>query len=98
MVERIVRQLTQANENLTGNVLKTILKASKVKEQILVVGDTANIDFDTIPSTFSSIPLFRYFFRYRYLSLLSGNKIHHTIENRFVPQQLIVLISNILYL
>ena len=32
-VERIVRQLAQANENLTGNVLKTILTASKVKEQ-----------------------------------------------------------------
>ena len=34
MVERIVRQLPQANENLTDNVLKTILTASKVKEQI----------------------------------------------------------------
>ena len=32
MVERIVRQLAQANENLTGNVLKTILTANKVKE------------------------------------------------------------------
>ena len=32
--ERIVRHFTQANENLTGNVLKTILTASKVKEQI----------------------------------------------------------------
>ena len=32
MVERIVRQLAQANENLTGNVLKTILRANKVKE------------------------------------------------------------------
>ena len=32
-VERIVRQLAQANENLTGNVLKTILTVSKVKEQ-----------------------------------------------------------------
>ena len=32
-VERIVRQLAQANENLTGNVLKTILTANKVKEQ-----------------------------------------------------------------
>ena len=34
MVERIVRQLTQANQNLKGNVLKTILTANKVKEQI----------------------------------------------------------------
>ena len=34
MVERIVCQLSQANENLTGNVLKTILTANKVKEQI----------------------------------------------------------------
>ena len=34
MVERIVRQLAQANENLTGNVLKTILTANKVREQI----------------------------------------------------------------
>ena len=34
MVERIVRQLAQANENLTGNVLKTILTANKVKEPI----------------------------------------------------------------
>ena len=34
MVERIVRQLAQANENLTGSVLKTILVANKAKEQI----------------------------------------------------------------
>ena len=34
MVERIVRQLAQANENLTENVLKTILTANKVKELI----------------------------------------------------------------
>ena len=34
MVERIVRQLAQANENLKGIVLKTILTANKVKEQI----------------------------------------------------------------
>ena len=34
MVERIVRQLAQANENLTENVLKTILIANKVKELI----------------------------------------------------------------
>ena len=34
MVERIVRQLAQANENLTRNVLKTILTANKVKELI----------------------------------------------------------------
>ena len=34
MIERIVRQLAQANENLTGNVVKTILTAKKVKEQI----------------------------------------------------------------
>ena len=32
MVERIVRQLAQANENLTANVLKTILTANKVNE------------------------------------------------------------------
>ena len=31
MVERIVRQLAQANENLTANDLKTVLTASKVK-------------------------------------------------------------------
>ena len=36
MVERIVRQLAQANENLTGNVLKTILTANKFKEQICI--------------------------------------------------------------
>ena len=34
MVERIVRQLAAAIENLTGNVLKTILAANIVKEQI----------------------------------------------------------------
>ena len=34
MVERIVRHLALANENLTGNVLKTILTANEVKEQI----------------------------------------------------------------
>ena len=34
MIERIVRQLPQANENLTENVLKTILTANKVKELI----------------------------------------------------------------
>ena len=34
MVDRIVRKLTQANEYLTGNVLKTILTKSKIKEQI----------------------------------------------------------------
>ena len=34
MVERIFRQLAQANENFTGNVLKTILTANKVKELI----------------------------------------------------------------
>ena len=33
-VERIVHQLAQANEKLTGNVFKTILTANKVKEQI----------------------------------------------------------------
>ena len=32
-VDRTVRQLAHANENLTGNVLK-ILRKSKVKEQI----------------------------------------------------------------
>ena len=32
--EKIVRQLAPANENLTGNVLKTILTANKVKEHI----------------------------------------------------------------
>ena len=36
MVERIVRQLAQANENFKGNALKTILKANKVKEQICI--------------------------------------------------------------
>ena len=30
--EKIVRQLAPADENLTGNVLKTILTANKVKE------------------------------------------------------------------
>ena len=34
MVERIVRQLAQASEDLTANVLKTILTANKVKEQL----------------------------------------------------------------
>ena len=34
MVETIVRQLAQANQNFTGNVLKTILTANKVKEQV----------------------------------------------------------------
>ena len=34
MLERIVRQLAQANQNLKGNVLKKILKANKVIEQI----------------------------------------------------------------
>ena len=34
MVERIIRHLAQANQNLTGNVLKTILTINKVKEQI----------------------------------------------------------------
>ena len=34
MVDRNVRQLAQANENLTENVLKTILTANKVKELI----------------------------------------------------------------
>ena len=34
MIERIVRQLAQVNENLTENVLKTILTANKVKELI----------------------------------------------------------------
>ena len=34
MVERIVRQLAQGNENLTGNVLKPILTTNEVKEQI----------------------------------------------------------------
>ena len=34
MVERIVRQLAQACQNLKGNVLETILNANKVKEQI----------------------------------------------------------------
>ena len=31
---KIVRQLAPANKNLTGNVLKTILTAKKVKEHI----------------------------------------------------------------
>ena len=34
MAERIVRQLAQANENLTRNVLRTILTANMVKELI----------------------------------------------------------------
>ena len=34
MIERIVRQLAQANEKLTENVLKTILTANKIKELI----------------------------------------------------------------
>ena len=34
MVERIVRQLAAVNKNLTGKVLKTILAANMVKEQI----------------------------------------------------------------
>ena len=34
IVYKIVRQLAAANENLTGNVLKTILAANMVKEQI----------------------------------------------------------------
>ena len=34
MIERIVRQVAQANENLTENVLKTILTENKVKELI----------------------------------------------------------------
>ena len=34
MGKRIVRQLAAANEYLTGNVLKTILAANMVKEQI----------------------------------------------------------------
>ena len=34
MVERNVRQLAQANESLTENVLKIILTANKVKELI----------------------------------------------------------------
>ena len=37
MVERIVRQLAAANENLTGNVLKTILAANMIKEQICCI-------------------------------------------------------------
>ena len=36
MVERIARQLAPADENLTGNVLKTILTSNKVKEQICI--------------------------------------------------------------
>ena len=34
MFERTVRQLAQANKNLKRNVLKTILTANKVKEQL----------------------------------------------------------------
>ena len=34
MVLGIVRQLAQANENLTANVVKTVLTANKLKEQI----------------------------------------------------------------
>ena len=36
MVDKIVHLLTQANENLTGKVIKTILIISKVKEQVCV--------------------------------------------------------------
>ena len=36
MAGGIVLQLLQANENFAGNVLKTILKANKVKEQICI--------------------------------------------------------------
>ena len=36
MTERIVRQLAETNENLAGNVLKTMLTANKVKEQIIM--------------------------------------------------------------
>ena len=36
MVKRTVRRLTQANENVTENVLKTIVTISKIKEQICV--------------------------------------------------------------
>ena len=40
MVERIVRQLIQANENLTcRDVLKTILTANKFKELICMHED-----------------------------------------------------------
>ena len=35
--KKIVCQLAPANENLTGNVLETILTAKKVKEQICCV-------------------------------------------------------------
>ena len=35
----------------------------------VVVGDTGDIDFDTIPVIFSSILLFRYDIRYRYCKL-----------------------------
>ena len=34
MVERLVRKLAQANKKLTRNVLKTILTADKINEQI----------------------------------------------------------------
>ena len=34
MVERIARQLAEANKNLTENFVKKILIANKVKEQI----------------------------------------------------------------
>ena len=36
MVKRIVLQLAQPNKNLKGNVLKTILTAKKVEEQICI--------------------------------------------------------------
>ena len=38
MIERIVRQLAQANEKLTENVLKKILTANKIKELICMHG------------------------------------------------------------
>ena len=36
MTERIVRLLAETNENFAGNVLKTMLTANKVKEQIIM--------------------------------------------------------------
>ena len=36
MVERIVRLLVETNENLSRNVFETILRISKVKEQICI--------------------------------------------------------------
>ena len=47
----------------------TVSSLGHAKRRGLVVGDTGDIDFDTIPVIFSSIPMFRYDIRYRYCKL-----------------------------